>query len=118
MLLMSLDHPDPDVNRTIEAGVHWFEGAKLTGIKLDRQGGDLKVVKDPNAPLLWPRFVEIGSGRAIFSGRDGVIKYDVAEIEPERRNGYAWYGNWGRMVIERYAQWKLIHPSDRRDPAP
>ena len=109
ILLMSLDRPGPDVVDAVEAGVRWFEGAKLTGIKLDRTGGDLHVVKDPDAAPLWPRFVEIETGRAIFSGRDGVIKYNVAEIEAERRNGYAWYGTWGRKVADRYARWRRDH---------
>ena len=43
--------------------------------------------------------------RPIFSGRDSVIKYDIAQIEPERRNGYAWYGGWGAKVAVRYGAW-------------
>ena len=107
ILLMSIDRPGSDVERAVDAGVRWFEGAKLGGIKLDRVGGDLRVVEDPGAPPLWPRFVEIGTGRAIFSSRDGVIKYDIAEIDAERRNGYAWYGTWGRKVADRSARWRL-----------
>jgi PelA/Pel-15E family pectate lyase len=110
MLLMSLDQPGPDVIQAVESGAGWFESSKLTGIKLDRQGGDLRVVKDPNAAPLWPRFVEIGTGRPIFSSRDSVIKYDIAEIDAERRNGYAWYGTWGKKVAERYARWQVDHP--------
>jgi hypothetical protein len=30
---------------------------------------------------------------------DGVKKYDIAGIESERRNGYAWYGAWGEQVV-------------------
>ena len=30
----------------------------------------------------------------------------MAEIEPERRNGYAWYGAWGTRVEENYNGWK------------
>lgn len=108
LLLMSLDRPDPEVVKAIEAGVDWFEGAKLTGIKLDRSSGDLKVVNDAGASPLWPRFVEIETGRAIFASRDGVVKYDIAEIDAERRNGYAWYGPWGAKVAARYTQWKRI----------
>lgn len=69
MLLMSLEKPDPEVVKAIEAGVRWFEGAKLVGIRLDRSGGDLKVVKDPSA-----RCSGLGlsrSGRVDRSFRDG-----------------------------------------------
>jgi lysophospholipase L1-like esterase len=51
----------------------------------------------------WPK---IESNRPIFSGRDGVKKYDIAGIESERRNGYAWYGAWGEQVVVSYASWK------------
>ena len=43
----------------------------------------------PDAGPIWARFYEIGSNRPVFVGRDGVVKYSVAEIEPERRVGYA-----------------------------
>jgi PelA/Pel-15E family pectate lyase len=63
-------------------------------------------VKDPNAPPLWARFYEIGTNRPFFCGRDGVKKYDIAEIESERRNGYAWYGAWPARLPQEFAQWK------------
>jgi pectate lyase len=45
----------------------------------------------------------------MFSGRDGVKKYDNSEIESERRNGYSWYGTWGEAVARRHAEWKQLH---------
>ena len=64
------------------------------------------VVRDPDAPPLWARFYEIGTNRPIFSGRDGVIKYSLAEIEKERRGGYSWYGTWGRDLDRQFAKWQ------------
>jgi pectinesterase len=55
---------------------------------------------------LWARFYEIETNRPMFSGRDGVKKYAMSEIEAERRNGYAWYGPWGTGVASDYAKWK------------
>jgi PelA/Pel-15E family pectate lyase len=104
-LLMSLDQPTPEVVRTVDAGVRWFEKVKLTGIREIKVDGDKRIVPDPDAPPLWARFYEIPSLRPIFSGRDGVIKYDMAQIEPERRNGYAWYGGWGIKVADYYTKW-------------
>jgi PelA/Pel-15E family pectate lyase len=105
LLLMSLDHPSPDVVRAIHAGTHWFNTAKLTGIRQTQVDGNKIIVADRDAPPLWARFYEIDTNRPFFCGRDGVKKYDIAAIEPERRNGYAWYGNWGQKVADRYAQW-------------
>lgn len=111
-LLMSLDNPSPSVIRAVKAGYEWFESSKITGIRIARTGGDSVVEKDPNAPPLWARFYEIETNRPIFSGRDGVKKYNLAEIELERRKGYAWYGEWGNRVAEDYAKWK-----EKWDPA-
>ncbi len=105
LLLMSLDRPAPEVIRAVDAGARWFEKVKLTGIRETRINGDKRIVADPGASPLWARFYEIPSQRPIFSGRDSVIKYDIAQIEPERRNGYAWYGGWGAKVAVRYGAW-------------
>jgi PelA/Pel-15E family pectate lyase len=106
MLLMSLDDPSPDVVRAIRAGTRWYEDSKLIGIRQAVVAGDKRIIADPAAPPLWARFYEIGTNRPFFCGRDGVKKASLAEIEAERRNGYAWYGDWGRRVLARYAQWE------------
>jgi pectate lyase len=104
-LLMSLEAPGPEVARAVKAGAAWFEAARLTGIRQTVVNGDKRMVRDAQAPALWARFYEIESNRPIFASRDGVKKYDVAKIESERRNGYAWYGNWGERVATNYAKW-------------
>jgi PelA/Pel-15E family pectate lyase len=106
LLLMSLDNPSPEVIRAVDAGAAWFAASKQTGIRQVVVNGDKKVVPASDAPPLWARFYEIDTNRPFFCGRDGVKKYDIAEIESERRNGYAWYGNWGSRVAARYADWK------------
>lgn len=111
LLLMSLDDPSPEVTQAIRAGADWYERSKLTGIRQVVVDGDKKIVRDPEAPPLWARFYEIETNRPFFCGRDGVKKYDLAEIEPERRNGYAWYGDWGRRVLDRFARWEKEHPA-------
>lgn len=104
--LMSLDNPDPNVVRSIKAGAEWYESARIKGIRVTTVNRDRTVVEDPNALPLWARFYEIETNRPIFSGRDGVKKYAMSEIEAERRNGYAWYGQWGLSVASDYAKWK------------
>jgi len=105
-LLMSLDHPNAKIIEAVDSGVNWFESAKLRGIRQVKFNGDKQIVPDQNAPPLWARFYEIETMRPIFSGRDGIKKYDISEIESERRNGYAWYGNWGEEVARLYPNWK------------
>lgn len=112
-LLMSLEHPNADVIRAVEAGAAWYASAKITGLRQAREGRDKVMIADPDAPPLWARFYEIETGRPLFSGRDGVPKYQFNEIESERRNGYAWYGTWGKQVAADYAKWskKWLKPA-------
>jgi pectate lyase len=106
-LLMSLDRPGPEIRQAVEAGARWFESSALRGIRQSSRDGDKVIVADPEAPVLWARFYEIGTGRPVFCGRDGVVQYELGRIERERRNGYAWYGDWGTDVARRYAAWKM-----------
>lgn len=104
-LLMSLERPNADVIVAVKAGTSWYASAKITCLRQARDGRDKVMVPDPNAPPLWARFYEIETGRPIFSGRDGVPKYQFNQIEAERRNGYAWYGTWGEQVATDHAKW-------------
>jgi PelA/Pel-15E family pectate lyase len=131
--LMGIDHPDARIVEAIESAVAWFKEVKLTGIKVIEKpdssfpnGFDKVVVEDANARPLWARFYEINTGRPIFSGRDGVVKYSLAEIEHERRTGYGWYtgapnallekdfpawhAKWGKRSVKRNTE---PHSSDR-----
>lgn len=113
-LLMSLDRPSPEVIAAVDGAMAWFESAKLTGIRLDRKpdpkgpkGVDLTVVTDSSAPPLWARFYDLKTGKPMFCDRDGVPKASIAEIGYERRNNYAWYGNWPQSLLEKnYPAWK------------
>jgi PelA/Pel-15E family pectate lyase len=79
----------------------------LKGIKWVDNAGDRIVVTDPKGGPIWARFYEIGSNRPIFVGRDGVVKYSVAEIEHERRTGYNWYVNAPAQLIRTdYPAWR------------
>jgi PelA/Pel-15E family pectate lyase len=113
--LMSLENPDPEVVAAIESGVAWFEAVKLTGIRVERVAGDRVVVADADAAPLWARFYEIETNRPMFVGRDGVKRYRLADIEAERRNGYAWYGNWGESVARDYRSWQARRPGTNHD---
>ena len=80
--------PTPDIVRAIDAAVAWLRRVRLSDSR-------------------WARFYELGTNRPIFSGRDGVIKYKLEEIEQERRDGYAWLGTWPRALVEEeYRAWK------------
>jgi pectate lyase len=123
-LLMSLDHPRPEIVRAIEGAVAWFEDAKLKGFRVvieddskSPKGKNKVVHSDPAAPPMWARFYEIGTNRPIFSDRDGVAKHNLAEIGYERRNGYAWLGYWPQKLLEtEYPAWKSSGASTTSTP--
>ena len=112
--LMGVDHPSQQVIDAIESAVAWFEKTKINGIrwveKADASklhGFDRVVVRDETASPLWARFYEIGTNRPIFSGRDSIIKYDVSQIEDERRNGYRWYVDEPMELLSKdYPAWQ------------
>jgi PelA/Pel-15E family pectate lyase len=103
---MSLENPSAEVIQAVAAGAAWFERSKITGVRETRIDGDKRMIADPDAPPLWARFYEIESNRPFYCGRDGIKKFHLSEIEPERRNGYAWHGAWGQGVSQRFAAWK------------
>jgi len=95
--LMAVE-PTAEVVAAVEGAVTWFEATKITGLRYEQvpnpalpKGFDTCIVPDPAAPPLWARFYEIGTNRPVFTGRDGVVRYRLDEIEAERRGGYAWY---------------------------
>jgi PelA/Pel-15E family pectate lyase len=105
--LMYDSKPDKATIDAIEAAVEWYRANKIEGLRWIRKNGENTVVKDKTAPPIWARFYEIETMKPIFIGRDSVIKYDVSQIEPERRNGYAWYVSEPNELLEKdYPKWK------------
>jgi len=113
LLLMSIEHPDARIRRSIEAAVAWYESAKITGkrwtmvdVPTAPRGRDRVLVDDPTAPPIWARFYDLKTGQPFFCSRDGIPRSSVDQISYERRMGYGWYGQWGRQVEKAYPAWK------------
>lgn len=87
MFRMSFEEPSQEVIRSVTGGVSWFEVAQITGLRSTEIGGETNVVKDPSVPAVWARD-------------------EPGEIEVERRNGDAWYGNWGENGTKAHAKWR------------
>lgn len=105
--LMLDANPNREKIEAIESAIEWFRANKIEGIRWERKNGESVVIKDKNAPPIWARFYQFETMKPIFVGRDAVIKYDVSEIEAERRNGYAWYVSAPNDLLEKdYPKWK------------
>jgi PelA/Pel-15E family pectate lyase len=113
-LLMTIDKPGPDVVRAMEGAVAWLRAVAISGWRIEQppdaaapSGHDRVLVADASAPPLWARFYQIGTNRPIYSGRDGVIKYSLAEIELERRSGYNWIDRFAATLLDsEYPAWR------------
>ena len=105
--LMSDSKPDTATIDAIESAIAWYRANQLSGIRWERKNGENSVIKDKNAPPIWGRFYEIETMKPIFIGRDSIIRYDVSQIEAERRNGYNWYVTEPNELLEKdYLKWK------------
>ena len=98
--LMSQPDQMEEMKRAIRSALAWFDAVKLDGIRyVSADPNGVYFVEDPSS-LTWYRFYEIGTNRGIFSGRDGIIKYSIQEIEQERRDGYSWGGSYAKALLE------------------
>lgn len=106
--LMLDSAPDQATIDAIESAVEWYRATKIEGVRWERRNGENVIIKDKKAPPVWARFYEIETMKPIFIGRDAVIRYDVMQIEAERRNGYAWYVSEPNELLEKdYPKWKV-----------
>ncbi|MEI6946013.1 pectate lyase [Paraflavisolibacter sp. H34] len=111
--LMKVEQPSADVKAAIEGAVNWLRSVKIEGYKYadiadaSLPKGKDRVVLPEAGSVLWARFYDIETGKPFFCGRDGVKKWSVAEIEHERRIGYAWYGTWAQKLLDKeYPNWQ------------
>jgi PelA/Pel-15E family pectate lyase len=113
-LLMRVEKPGPDVVAAVDDAAAWLSSVALRGLRVERRAAeglpgnvDTVAVPDASAPPLWARFYEIGTNRPVFTGRDGVVRYRLDEVEHERRVGYAWYVTRPARLLEKdYPAWK------------
>ncbi|MCD0488728.1 pectate lyase [Pedobacter sp. MC2016-14] len=114
--LMRLKNPSPEVVKAVKAAVVWFEKSKITGYNFvfvddpkQPEGKDRVFIKDP-ASTIWARFYDIDTNEPFFTGRDSKPKKTIAEVEVERRVGYAWYGTWPAKILDKkYPKWLKLN---------
>lgn len=113
LFLMRQERPDERTRRAIDGAAAWFAASELRGRRVERRrdpaaaGGERRaLVDDPQARGLWARFYDLDTNRAFFCRRDGAKLWDYGELDDERRNGYAWFGEWGATVAKAHAAWR------------
>ncbi|WP_316748518.1 pectate lyase [Pedobacter gandavensis] len=110
--LMRQKNPGPEIIKAVKSAIQWFDQTKITGYDFvfitdsEQVGGKDRVLKADASSTIWARFYDLSDNTAIFMGRESVPKKTVAEIELERRIGYAWYGKWpANLIDKKYPKW-------------
>jgi len=112
--LMKIEKPSAAIIESVKAAMDWFEKVKITGYKFEevpapneKSGKDHVLLPDSNS-VIWARFYDINTNEPFFTGRDSERHNTIAEVENERRIGYAWYGTWpAKLINKEYPSWKL-----------
>ncbi|TXK45751.1 pectate lyase [Pontibacter qinzhouensis] len=110
--LMGVENPTPEIIAAVTGAKAWFDEVKIKDYTRKRMdapaeasGRDVVFVAEKGAEI-WARFYDFDTNKPFFSGRDGVKKNSLAEIENERRIGYAWYGTWpAESFAKEYPEW-------------
>jgi PelA/Pel-15E family pectate lyase len=97
--LISLGNSDPRVVKSVEAAVVWFNKVGVANTKYNRYATNGTYFEYAPGQTMWYRFYEIGTNRGFFANRDGIKVYDIMQVLEERRHGYVWAGNWGRLIV-------------------
>ncbi len=90
-----------EIDEALQAGLAWFEANGVEGYRYGGKGESRLLYRDDEGTKLWARFYDIQTGKAVLGRRDGRIVESVDELDEERREGYAWYGDWGRDLRKR-----------------
>jgi len=111
LFLMEQPHPDSNIVAAVHAACAWFEKNKIMGWEYKSTGADgKKLVAAPGYGPIWARYYQVGTDKPIFGDRDKTIHDDVNDLSKERRNGYGWYRDTPKRVLEHYARWAKEHP--------
>ena len=110
LLMNDLPHPTLPEQRAVRSSAAWLQKTAIYDASWERTREGRKLVPQPGAGPIWPRYLQIGDDKPIFGDRDKSIHDDVNELSAERRNGYRWYSADPMRALERLKQWEQEHP--------
>jgi PelA/Pel-15E family pectate lyase len=103
----------------------WFQDSKIYNTRVKTitaprtltqfrvSNSDRIVVTDSAAPPIWTRYYELKTHRPMLCNRDSKVVYSLAEVQRERRDGYAWYTYAPQRVLDKYPEWQKKWDSSR-----
>jgi PelA/Pel-15E family pectate lyase len=100
----------PEVEAAVKAALAWYRSssvqvANTRYVKRSSSSTDdnYNPIQPHTGSTMWYRFYDVDADVGFFSGRQpptGTGKqYDIMDIEPERRYGYEWGGNYGSSLL-------------------
>ncbi|QLF68070.1 hypothetical protein FE840_015870 [Peteryoungia desertarenae] len=123
--LMSFKTPSGDVVEAVNSGVAYLASQAIEGKKLVRREdatlpfGRDRILVDDAGSVVWPRFIELGTNRPLYSNRAGDRLYNYEEVSYERRERYSWLVTTPRDVLnEVYPAWQKRHSPNVNAPNP
>ncbi|MBW8844489.1 MAG: pectate lyase [Burkholderiales bacterium] len=115
LFLMSVPRPSPAVVEAVNGGMKALRSLAVQDrawVKVDEAQGR-RLIEQPGAGPLWARYYDATTLKPVFGDRDKSLHDDVNDLSLERRNGYAWWGNWPVKALAAYDAWaaKWLKPS-------
>jgi PelA/Pel-15E family pectate lyase len=112
--LMSIEQPSPEIINSVQSACLWLESSKITGYRMEYTTDSTSarkfnrfLVEDPEAKPLWARFYEIETNQPLYIDRGGIKRNSHNELSDERRNGYAYVGDFASDLLDnKYPKWK------------
>lgn len=101
----------PEIEKAVYAAIAWFERNDIEGYRFDkatdRETGEVTRDLIPDSTsTVWARFYDISNNKPLFGDRDQRVTYNFHDVSLERRNGYAWFGDWPANLIKgNYPNW-------------
>jgi PelA/Pel-15E family pectate lyase len=112
LFLMGFDRPSPAMVKAVHEAAAYYERTAIRGkiFKGDGSGDGRHLIDSPDKnSVCWARYSDLKTEQPIFGDRDKTIQDDVNEISKERRNGYSWFGDVGKRLLDHYAKWRKTH---------
>lgn len=111
--LMDIEVPSAEIKRSVRAAVKWLDQVRIDGFRLEtiedpsQPSGKDRVLVEDSEYTSWARFYEMETFRPVFAGRDGIVRYDLKEIDNGRRVGYGFYGKWAKDLLNKeFPRWE------------
>ncbi|AZA88232.1 pectate lyase [Chryseobacterium shandongense] len=99
----------PEIEKSIKSAVQWFTENDIEGYSYNvvkQNGKTVRVLAEDKNSVVWARFYDIHDNRPLFGDRDGSVKYNYNDVSEERRNGYSWFGDFAKKLIDKeYPKW-------------